>query len=39
MTDDAQAARIDQRLPFKPVRIAILTVSDTLLPRLTEGGA
>lgn len=29
MTDEAHAVRIDERLPFKPLRIAILTVSDT----------
>ena len=45
----APAPRIDERLPFHPVRIAVLTVSDTrgpeddksgdtLVERLTEAG-
>ena len=29
MTDTSQLCRIDESLPLKPVRIAILTVSDT----------
>ena len=32
-------SRIDESFPFKPVRIAVLTVSDTRTPKEDKSGA
>ncbi|HZV20381.1 MAG TPA: molybdopterin-binding protein, partial [Hyphomicrobiales bacterium] len=32
-------SRIDESLPFKPVRIAVLTISDTRTPKEDKSGA
>ena len=39
MIETSQACRIDETLPFKPVRIAILTVSDTRDEETDTSGA
>jgi molybdenum cofactor biosynthesis protein B len=39
MSETSQICRIDQTLPFKPVRIAILTVSDTRDAETDTSGA